>query len=298
MKYINLFFLCFLNVSSSLKPAKSNLKSLFEMSRPVTIPQTALLVFSGANVAHVPIAELFQHDFLISTGVSLLTCANSMIINDYFDAEKKNDGKEKNLIVAGVIDKNIVLNFLFVSYIIEICGILCIKLQILSFIISWTLLITICYTPIFKPVTWLKNISVAFVVALTPFVGALSSLGDSNVSYHDYDTVLKMCLAIFFTIMHKEIVMDVCDLEDDLNSGVVTIPGKYGTNFALNTSICLTFLTFLIVHDNILETVGALSILVFAIRCKKDLNDEKLKDLLTSFKYTSTFLICAFMSSN
>ena len=103
-----------------------------------------------------------------------------MIINDYFDAEKHTDKEEKNLIVAGVIDKKEVLNFLFFSYLLEILGILSLDSLDLSLIISTSLLITVLYTPLFKPVAWLKNISVAIVVASTPLVGALSAGGDSN----------------------------------------------------------------------------------------------------------------------
>ena len=284
------------NITQSLAPVKSNMRSLFKMSRPVTIPQAALLVFSGARVAHVPYYEFVHHDFLISTGLCILTCSNSMIINDFFDAEKHTDKEEKNLIVAGVIDKKEVLNFLFFSYLLEIFGILSLDSLDLSLIISTSLLITVLYTPLFKPVAWLKNISVAIVVASTPLVGALSAGGDSN-----YDNVFKMCVAIFFSIMHKEIIMDILDLDDDLNSGIVTIPGKYGIDFALNVSISLSFLTFLIAQDSLLQNIGALSMFLGVLRCKtgqRENDDEKFEDVLRSFKYTSAFLIWAFVSSN
>ena len=85
---------------------------------------------------------------------------------------RKVDGKRPG--ASRVIDKKEVLNFLFFSYLLEILGILSLDSLDLSLIISTSLLITILYTPFFKPATWLKNISVAFVVASTPFVGALS----------------------------------------------------------------------------------------------------------------------------
>ena len=69
--------------------------------------------------------------------------------------------------------------------------------------------------------TWIKNISVAAIIASAPTVGALSVTEvsiDHNV-IHVINTLnqallIKMSAMVFFIFLFKEILMDVQDYED------------------------------------------------------------------------------------
>ncbi len=104
---------------------------------------------------------------------------------------------------------------------------------------------TYLYTVHLKPKTWIKNISCAALVAMSPITSGLAAwkvLTDgaaiTNVSSSvPYALVFKsplsfLVLSLFAGIMCREILMDITDCEGDAKAGIQTLPVKYGKEMA------------------------------------------------------------------
>jgi len=104
---------------------------------------------------------------------------------------------------------------------------------------------TYLYTVHLKPKTWIKNISCAALVAMSPITSGLAAwkvLSDgaaiTNVSSSvPYALIFKsplsfLVLSLFAGIMCREILMDITDCEGDAKAGIQTLPVKYGKEMA------------------------------------------------------------------
>lgn len=265
--------------------------ALAKMSRPVTIPQSAILTTCGAVVALDRLE--FSHDFFLTTALSAGTCATSMIINDLVDANRGTDANKKtNQIVAGNISKNEVVFFLVCAYATELCGIYALESISPKCIVSFALFLTVIYTHLLKPVTWLKNVSVAGIVASTPIAGAVSV---KNINISEDWPLFQMSAMIFFIIFHKEILMDVEDYADDKNSGIITVPVKYGKKNAILVSTSLLTSMMTISHSNII--INACSIIMLCNVTLVYLDEKYLQQLFSNFKYLSAIMILTYTMS-
>lgn len=106
---------------------------------------------------------------------------------------------------------------------------------------------TYLYTKHLKPKTWIKNISCAALVAMSPITSGLAAwnvLRDgtaaaaANMSLSvPYALIFNsplsyLVLALFSGIMCREILMDITDCEGDARAGIQTLPVKYGKEMA------------------------------------------------------------------
>mgnify|MGYP003950776211 CR=1 FL=1 len=101
-----------------------------------------------------------------------------------------------------------------------------------------------------KPRTWLKNLSCAGLIALSPFtsgsaalnlvlegipksggVAAIGSIGPALTSLG------RLSMTLFAGFMSREILMDIIDIEGDRAEGVRTIPAKYGKRLASRVAL-------------------------------------------------------------
>lgn len=269
-------------------------QTLFKMSRPTTIPQAALLSFSGAAVAGAHLSDFVKHDFVIATTLTAFTCANSMIVNDFFDAKRGTDSASKNEIVAGTVTESQVENYLFVSYALLAVGICTLYETQIALCLLATQVITIAYTPFFKPSPFVKNLVVAGIVGAAPLVGGLAAQGDLA-----FDSQLpEMCVGIFCIILHKEILMDVVDLKDDLNSGIYTIPFICGKETAVDVSFAL-LVAAATMTESPWTAMGPLYMMYQVKRARDSINTSEetptLEDVLDSFKYSSAATIVSYV---
>ncbi len=186
-------------------------RALFKMSRPIVIPQSAMLTVSGAIVAVDEIK--FTPELATTAALVATTCATSMILNDLVDAHRGTDAnRQSNQVVAGNIYKHEVVIFLTYVYIAEICVINTLESTVLEMALYLGLFATIIYTNVLKPITWIKNISVAGIIASSPIVGALSVtevLISNNDAIHVINTanqalLIKMSAMIFFIFFLKK----------------------------------------------------------------------------------------------
>jgi len=277
-------------------------RALFKMSRPIVIPQSAMLTASGAIVAVDEIK--FTPELATTAALVATTCATSMILNDLVDAHRGTDAnRQSNQVVAGNIYKHEVVIFLTYVYIAEICVINTLESTVLKMALYLGLFATIIYTNVLKPITWIKNISVAGIIASSPIVGALSVtevLISNNDVIHVINTanqalLIKMSAMIFFIFFFKEILMDVQDYEDDKNSGIVTVPVKYGKKNAILTSLSVLTTMIVISHDNTLLNLSSLIMILYTILIYLD--EKYIPQLFSQFKYLSAIMIASYTIS-
>lgn len=282
-------------------------ETLIKMSRPDTLPRTTLITFAGVCAANNDWTSIINKEYLVTTSLATAICANSMIINDAFDAKYGTDtNKDKNMILAGKISEKNTITFLSLSYSIIIASTILLldSIEIKTMIMS-SLLLTTIYTPLLKPKPWLKNISVALVIACTPLVGAIATSGNLQSAIENPESrLIMLSIAIFTGIMHQEIIMDIGDFENDKNSNITTVPIKYGKDKAILFSSLFVYLmgmTACNTNNTTALTVAlipTISMFFEIAAIKKNLYSDKefetIKNALFRGKITSSILALSF----
>jgi len=211
-----------------------------ELSRPQNIP--ASMIFSAGGTLSV-VDEVYRNDvFSTPTGggecfTSMVVVAGitvfSMVINGYFDALRGVDDGSKNPIVRGEISYSEVRGY---------AGKLALMLAVLvgtevnapelKWVYGGGIAVTYIYTEYLKPVFLLKNVSVALLTALAPISGGISKLGSLAEALQS-EHLVGLATASFFGIFHREVLMDIVDMDGDKNAGVETFPVLYGAEKSL-----------------------------------------------------------------
>jgi 4-hydroxybenzoate polyprenyltransferase len=209
----------------------------------------------------------------------LLVTSTSMITNDYYDAREGVDSPYdsrhplaaaaaaaaadavttmphhgNSTITERVIPLSVAKNFTKCLY-----GILLLSSAFVPSIMARILvlsgaMITYLYTVHLKPITWIKNISCAALVALGPITSGCAAwpvLHSNSVIGSDSAVLSWFCilqsplsflvLSLFFGIMGREVLMDIIDYVGDARAGIETIPVRYGKRIATNVAlVCST----------------------------------------------------------
>lgn len=234
MKTFSFFALLFTTKALTTPPTKSFpeiTQTLFKMSRPNNLPQATLATLVGAAAAHAtPINEIFDPQLFTAAALATGICANSMVVNDFFDAKLGNDPYDrKNLIVNGDISPDIVKKYLSASYALIFLTSFSLKSPELTVLVLFSAFITIIYTPILKNIVFVKNLSVGTIVALTPVLGAIVTSDNFNDAFNNPDSrVMNLFLATFAGSVHQELIMDMVDVIPDKQSNITTVPVKFG----------------------------------------------------------------------
>jgi 4-hydroxybenzoate polyprenyltransferase len=211
--------------------------------------------------------SLVTHPSLIATLIAiLLISAASMVVNDYYDARLGVDtfriSKNKSLpsmqpkpLALGEVSFDAVKQFLYYLYsFLLLSSSLIPGIPTRLSVVAATIL-TFVYTKHLKPHTWIKNISCAMLMALSPFTSGAATLytlaSDQryqnvirSVSLSSFPSILSilltsvgpLVLTLFCGFMSREIVMDISDYESDKASYIMTIPVKYGRRMAIRVA--------------------------------------------------------------
>mmetsp|Transcript_13440 Transcript_13440/g.29190 ORF Transcript_13440/g.29190 Transcript_13440/m.29190 type:complete len:550 (+) Transcript_13440:292-1941(+) len=265
----------------------SCLRPLLRMTRPSNFPGVIMfhilgvhralsagLASSSVNVSYTRsllLETLRGPQMILVTLAVLLTSATSMVVNDYYDARSGVDAR--NLLTQALqkssgqggettyshLDKPLatgdvpmVVAKRFLSYLYSALMLCLTAVPGVASRLTVVLaaMLTFWYTQHLKPRTWLKNVSCAGLIALSPFtsgsaalhvvlqsagggngIGIGSSIGPAMAS------LWRLVLTLFSGFMSREIIMDVCDYEGDREAGVRTVPVKYGKRFATRVSL-------------------------------------------------------------
>jgi len=121
-------------------------------------------------------------------------------------------------------------------------------------------ILTFIYTTHLKPRTWIKNISCAVLMALSPFTSGAATLytmvtdnqirtllenaslttlpqGLGDILYILMTSLGPLVLTLFCGFMAREIVMDIHDYESDKASCIMTIPVRHGRRMATRVAL-------------------------------------------------------------
>lgn len=180
---------------------------------------------------------------IITLSVILLITASSMIVNDFYDAKSGADllkvahTHENNIatkpLVTGDLPLDVARDFLKILYgsvLILSAFVPSVGSRLLVIVAT---IITYCYTSYLKPIVWVKNISCAFLMAVSPLTSAVANANLHSIPYSSlWPDLWMLIISLFFGFLGREILMDINDFDADKHSGIETVPGKYGRSVA------------------------------------------------------------------
>lgn len=229
----------------SLPPLQlSEIPGLLSMTRPNTIPTSVGLVGIGAYGARNA-ASGFETGtcvrLTLSAILTVLVTTASMLINDYYDFRDGIDNastKPGRPLVTGQVRPQtvkLVLKWLYALHLTLLC---CVDSMVLRLSILANTLLTYFYSVHLKPRTGIKNAACATVVSMAVGVGAIARCGNGNgKALAALNSVWRSMATVGGLIWHREIVMDIKDIDADESVGIRTVPVVYGKRAALWMSL-------------------------------------------------------------
>jgi 4-hydroxybenzoate polyprenyltransferase len=248
------------------------LKNYNQLLRTVNIIPTFLLNFLGGWLI-IPSYKLFLNkSFWLFSIITQLTMMNSMIINDLFDLKVDLiNNKDRPLVTKKITVKeamgvytaiNIIIIYLTNSYFHK---------NNLSLCIYCANLIVFLYTPLFKKILFIKNISCASIVSSTIFLTYKSILYSLNsnlkslINIHGYNNnanlVHILSKFLFISSLYIELLLDIKDMDGDKKNNIITVPNYFGVKKTLSF-LTVIFIGNLIYYSNFLYKNNKYTLLV------------------------------------
>ena len=216
-----------------ISPFKNKIIGLIKLIRPKCILPTLLLNLSGGWIMNPSFNNLIHStSFIVSTVNTILILISSMVINDVYDYKIDKVNNPSRPIASGQIKiyEAVLLNIFLVGT-AEFLSLRFLS-DSLQLIIHLAIINVTLYTPVFKRIPFIKNISCASLVAFTVFFSGLSS-SISVMSLHKNFGFLAIALSLVFNgSLSNEILLDIRDYEGDKKHNIVTIPVLFGKDFA------------------------------------------------------------------
>jgi 4-hydroxybenzoate polyprenyltransferase len=268
--------------------SKTNMGPLFQLVRPANFPGIVLFHMMGVYLALLgsigTISKgavnmnwtlywnilLKEPTMWLVLAALLLTSSTSMVVNDYYDAKLGRDDvgvvTNVNGDINGVVNQMInnhplaqgrvslptARRFLSYLYGAALVTLACLPGVHVRLSVVLGLILTYFYTQSLKPVTWVKNVVCASLIALSPLTSGMAALtvmqqhanqqavvgGDANtmLAWTATGMILprlwRLTATLFFGILGREIMMDCNDVENDGRANVRTVPVVHGRRFA------------------------------------------------------------------
>ncbi len=199
-----------------------------EMLRLQNVAPSMLLVLMGAWTATRDVRLVLDKIVGVMAVVSALVAVGSCVLNDWFDVHVDRHNHPERTLAAGKVQPHYALGL----------GVGCLALallvgmwaapsgSLLALIVRLAVVAVTLYTPVFKPVPFLKNGVVAAVTAASVTLGGLASGAALGAT-------LAPALVVFCQIYHREILMDITDTEGDAQFGIWTLPRLLGKRLAM-----------------------------------------------------------------
>lgn len=263
------------------------LKQLFLLCRPINFPIVIMFHVLGIHQAvslyktasrlttqqPLLLPLMMQPSMLVVLIALLLVTSTSMITNDYYDARYGVDTVDTSTaegnskpIARGDLPFSITKTFDSYLYAILLLLTSFIPGKFARLMVSGGAIITYLYTVHLKPRPYIKNISCAALISLSPVTSGLAAWhvlcegsflrgrgiigldGDPVASFSTlpFNLILKsplslLVVALFFGVLSREITMDITDCEGDRTAGIETIPVKHGKKVAAGVALGCTF---------------------------------------------------------
>ena len=250
-----------MNSKSLLHKIRNKVNNFGKLIRANNIIPTTLLCFSSGWISNpTSLYNLFHSKpFIISIVITLLIMSSSMIINDIVDIDvDKINNPDKPLINGSISKKE---SYIYLSILIFLTEILSYNYlpRTMQIITNLSILNIILYTPIFKKITFIKNVSCAFIIA---FSVIFSSLG-TNIYFNENTDLIKILfITIFYGSFYNEILLDIRDKDGDAQNKIYTVPVIYGNNFSINLLLYTTMIVS-VVNTFFLYTIYKSKIVFF-----------------------------------
>ncbi|KAL7547508.1 hypothetical protein ACHAWF_010801 [Thalassiosira exigua] len=259
------------------------LKQLFLLCRPVNFPIVAAFHALGAHLTArlwastaaegtaagaatgttSPLWPLLRRPAMLSVLLSLLlVTSTSMITNDYYDARNGVDSSDSDgdgdgddhPLARGLVPLSVAKTFVSYLYAALLLSSAFVPGVAPRLLVLGGAIATYLYTEHLKPKTWIKNLTCAFLVALSPVTSGLAAWtvlregSTASTSTLPFRSIARSPLsflvaALFAGIMGREILMDVTDCEGDAEAGIETIPVKYGKAAASRVALGCSFVS-------------------------------------------------------
>ena len=214
-------------------------QSLIKIIRPQNIVPTLFLCFTGGWITNPSIKQLLSSPtFIVSSLNTIQVMSSSMVINDIFDLEIDKINNPTRPLVTGELTKKeaILFNCIIIGS-IELLSFFYLT-NTLNLIVNLALLNVTLYTPIFKKIVFVKNLSCAFLVSFSLFFSGLATTNIQNMYTITMSEKTKELLwiasrTIFFGSLYNELLLDMHDYEGDKQNKIYTIPVIFGLNNSL-----------------------------------------------------------------
>lgn len=221
----------------NLSPISNNkLNYYYKLTRPNSLIYEFALPITGSYLSTKKLSILLNHNVILVGILSVIIASNCMIINDYYDYISGTDKLKKDkilnnkLLLPDEVFHTSTYITLFSYYLISL-----ITNNLARHILSNSIILGYLYTPIFKKITFIKNIIVSFIISQSIIVGCL--VADGN-----FKLIIPCLIYLFNLIMWQEIILDINDIDGDKKNNIITIPVKYGYKMANKIALCFLLL--------------------------------------------------------
>jgi len=219
----------------------SPIKNYLTLFRANNVFPVTVLSFTGGIITNPHIKTLlYMPAFLTSVINTNFVMISSMVLNDLYDYETDKINNPTRPLITGEISKRSAI--IAVSALLFITEVLTFKfLPVnLQLLMQMAIVTIIIYTPIFKRIPLIKNVSCASLVAFSLYFNGLST-NTISISKEAYNRLAIASRTVFFGSLVNEILLDIRDSIGDKANGIYTIPVIYGNNKAW--LIAYSFLT-------------------------------------------------------
>lgn len=172
----------------------------------------------------------------LGTLLTVLVTTGSMLINDYHDHKLGVDNEQtkpgRPLVTGEVRPENVKLVLKW-GYALHLTLLCCVDTAPMRLWVLANTLLTYLYSVHLKPLTGVKNVVCAAIVAMAIGLGAIATGGGTAALAR----VWRPMVTVGGLIWHREIVMDIKDAEGDALAGVRTLPVAFGAQRALTLSL-------------------------------------------------------------
>jgi geranylgeranylglycerol-phosphate geranylgeranyltransferase len=219
------------------------IKNISILTRSNNILSTFFLSFCGGWLVEPSFDKLIHStQFLSINLICIVVLLLSMIINDLADIELDKINNPNRPLVSGAITKKEAIGISIFFYIlIEFLSFsfLSSNLQNITNIILFGLLL---YTPIFKKITFIKNLFCAFIVSFTLYY---SSFAIKPEFFTNNIILLTAIKYIFLGSLSIELLLDITDKDGDKKNNIKTIPVIFGKEITWYNVLFLTLINMI-----------------------------------------------------
>jgi len=190
------------------------------------IPSALLLCFSGGFLMNPSLIQPIA--FYVATIDTILVMSASMVINDIYDIEIDKINSPTRPLITGAITKKEAYIITFLLLIIsEYLNLIFLPSNIQP-IVHFSIAHILLYTPVFKKIIIIKNISCALLICFSVFFTGLSSSHNGFILNQNSDLLIILVNLIFTGSWSNEILLDIRDYEGDKKQSIQTLPTVFG----------------------------------------------------------------------